>query len=216
MRPVDDLQASIVDIITLLGPLAALIPEKPNARSKRGKARGAFVPWNGQAAGVWMEIHAGSREHELNLAVLIGLPPRRRGDSDQNTIHALEHIPVLAGQAPDLNAWQVSFAVRDSDRWLRHTRETLGLADPIHRLPKAPKHDAPLCPYCTLDTLRWRRIASRWEHVKVWCSNPTCRDGEGRRPVALARRGAYSGEESLIFQDGTALPPGLPRRLEVS
>lgn len=208
--PTGDLTTAITDLIRLLGPLAALLPEKPNTPSKRGGKSGSVIPWNGGAAGLWMEIHAGARENEVNLAVLIGLPARYRGDSDQNTIYALERIPVLAEQGPQ-DAWQVLFAVRDSDRWLYKTRTVLGLVDPIHRLPKAPKHDAPLCPYCHLDTLRWRRIAEKWQHVKVWCSNPTCRDGEGRRPVAMARRGAYSGEESLVFQDGTLLPEGLPR-----
>lgn len=210
MRPVDDLALSVTEVITLLGPLAALIPEKPNKpkHGPRSKPPTAPAPWNGEAAGLWMEIHAGVRWHEDTLCLLAGLPARHRGGSDQNTVYALERLPILAGAGPDMS-YQVGDTIRDVDRWLRQAREILGLADPTHRMPKAPKHDEPACPYCHLYTLRWR--GERYTDVKVWCANPTCRDNEGRKPVARARRGTFSGTESMCFQDGTMIPPGLPR-----
>lgn len=215
MRPVDDLTATVGEILALLGPLSALLPEKPNKPRSglRGKRQVAPAPWNGEAAGVWMEIHAGARWHELSLCVLVGLPARPRGGSDQNTIYALQKLPILVEKDGGRSA-QAGHAIKDSDRWLRHTREILGLQDPTHRLPKNPGHDEPACPYCHLMTLRWR--GELFSAPKVWCCNPVCRDGEGRRAVAFARRGAYTGQDSMVFQDGTLLPPGLPKRREAS
>lgn len=207
MRPVDDLGLSVHEILRLLGPLAALLTDKPNKpkHGKRGKQSASPPPWNSEAAGVWMEIHAGARHMERELCILIGLPVRSRGGSDQNTIYALERLPVLAGR-DDGRSWQVVSAVAEAARWVRHTQALLDIKELSRTLPKAPGHDAPVCPYCHLDTLRWDRPRTR-----VFCSNPTCRDGEGRRPVAGLRGGVVSGTESMVFLDGMMLPEGLPK-----
>jgi hypothetical protein len=208
MRPVEDLTESVNELLILLGPLAALLPEKPNKPGHGGRAKRAHspAPWNGPAAGVWMDIHAGARQFEQDLCALVGLPVRSRGGSDRNTVHALERLPVLAERDADGRSWQVTDAARFARRWVRDAEAVLGLHERITRLPKQPAHDPPVCPYCRLDTLRWDRA-----NIKVFCSNPTCRDDDGRRPVARPRGGVVSGQESMVFVDGMMLPPGLPR-----
>lgn len=208
MRPVEDLTDSVTEVLILLGRLAALLPEKPNKPSHGGRSKRAHspAPWNGEAANVWMDIHAGCRQYEQDLCTLVGLPVRRRGGSDTNTRHALERLPVLAERDVDGQSWQVTAAARAARRWVRDAEAVLGIHERITRLPKQPAHDPPVCPYCRLDTLRFDRNKTR-----VFCSNPGCFDDNGRRPVALPRVGPVSGEPAMVFYDGMILPPGLPR-----
>jgi hypothetical protein len=90
---------------------------------------------------------------------------------------------------------------REVERWLTHARVALGLETASVDLPRQPGYLRVPCPYCH-GRLKWAA-----EREIVFCSNPRCKDSEGRKTVARIRRGHFSGENSVVFGDGFTLPP---------
>lgn len=161
----------------LLERVAALVPEPsgsgPRDRAGRGqggeKVIGSPAPWNDEAAGLVMVIHAGAREVEGNLSWLLFSRLLHRSGSDVHTRRALRNIPDLLAAAAE--KFPGHWSIRDGERQLRSwPRQCRALLDEARwgeeRWTAAP--GGLRCPHCD------RRLVLRpgWERESeppVWC-----------------------------------------------
>jgi hypothetical protein len=167
---------------------------QPDVIPEPGRADGfhSSPPWNAAAANVATGIHRAARRIEA------GLRGRdTRGGSDRNTIAALESISRLAEAAPpgDVDAAVEQLRdLADAGAALPAVDE----ADAWRPLPRQPGQPPPRCPYCRSYSLRWLR-----GKLLVACRKPSCRDGDGNRPVAAVDRSTMlDGAPALAWSDG--------------
>lgn len=182
----------------LEGLLAEPVVDPTSGTRSRLKAKSG-EPWHAEASAVLMTIHAGARELEINLQYLAKLPIRERGGTSENTKKALEQIGRLVEAVPEHIAAE---AEREVGGWIQAARQIRDIdeSDRWTPVPHPRGKLPPECPYCQTYSLRMCR-----RRVEVRCSNPDCRDGSGRRPVARMEHGAVSGEASLVFGDGISV-----------
>lgn len=209
-RAAADLDALRNDIHELVSPggildqLERLLPEQatsPDAHgTTTGEIAGSPAPWHAQAAAVLLDIHEGARRLEASLrrdiASRLG---ERRGGSDENTRRALQSVLRLAQALDD---HQLRHTAHIVGRWVTSAQQIRDIdqADRWEPLPRLPGMLPPACDYCGTFSLRWNRRAG-----EVRCILSACRDDDGRRPVARMVIGRYSGQASLIWQDGRSV-----------
>lgn len=182
------------ELVALLARLEDEVPEKKrNPYGGYGSGSGGHPPlcaWNAPAAMLVMDLHAGARDLELELRYRISGSTRSRGGSSGNTTKSFEVIPSLSAGVDYHLAQQV---VTKLESWIRRARLILGDAEPFSRLPRLPGQGDPVCPFCrTPGTLR---VLHKTGVVR--CLRPSC-TASGR-----VEFGAYSGEPSLMWNDGT-------------
>jgi len=188
-------------ILILIQRLEDEIPEKAvhpygsGGLTPRG-GHGPLAAWNSQAAMLILEIHQGCRELEQDLKYQVSGHIRTRGGSDGNTTKALEGLPGLVA---GLDYAGAQIVAKRLESWAFRARMILGDCEPASRLPRLPGKGELPCPYCgTVGSLRMRSSTG-----VVTCIRPGCRDGEGNRTMGRMEVGAYSGEMSLVWADGT-------------
>lgn len=176
--------------------LSVIVQKNSSGDNKRtGKLDHSQPPWNSAVAHAYLDLHAYARELEALFRLLADFPARARGGSDPNTKHALKSVLRLAEKISDD---KVAEATRALNKWCNKGRMVLGELEPPRRLPRAPGHKEPRCPYCKKMTLRSQLMAGI-----VRCINPECRDAEGRRPLAKMEWSEFSADWVLAWQDGT-------------
>lgn len=199
----DALRSDVVELVRpggLLDQLGALLPETVTDPATGGTARkvaGSPAPWHAEAAVVLLDVHEGARRLEASLRRdTAGRLGQRRGGSDTNTRRALQSVVRLA-EALDTD--QQRHAARIVAHWVTSARQVkdIDLTDRWEPLPRLPGMLPPACDYCLTYSLRWNRRAG-----EVRCILTACRDEDGRRPVARMQIGRYSGQASLVWQDG--------------
>jgi hypothetical protein len=195
------LRDSVQQSAALLGRLELLIAVKTRQQSEHfhGKIDHSQPPWNAQAAGVILDMHAKAREMEAWLRLSQGLPPRPRGGSDGNTCAALENIARLAEAAEDAT---VRDYIRDIEKWVRDARVVLGETERPKRLPRLAGKPEPRCPFCENHTLRMWPLAG-----KIFCIKPDCKDEDERKPQARMEYSTHVNDWVLVWQDGLAGVP---------
>lgn len=163
----DDLNACVAELLDrdkLLPRVRALLPDLDASGWSEGKQKlkkqpVAPTPWNDAAAGLVTDVHAGVRQHETRLTLLLFKRARYRGNGEAATGDALRALPdlivaadELANGRDDLTARKyaraaASDAARDLQAWPRQARSLL---DEV-RTEEAPWTKAPgrlRCPYC--------------------------------------------------------------------
>lgn len=184
----------------IIDQLTALLREPSEDPSvgamSRSKAK-SRPPWNPDAAGAYLTIHAGARELEQNLRYRVtGHTGEDRGGSTANTRAALAAITSLVYAVDEL-------AVRDAANqvaaWLRAARQLRDIdrQDKWVPLPRVKGYLPPACDYCDTYSLRMNRRTG-----VVRCSNPACTDEDGNQPAARMLIGRYSGQGTLVWRDG--------------
>lgn len=156
-------------------------------------------PWNAGAAMAHLIPHAGLRELENEIRVMLGLAEITRGGSDEATAACLTAVVNLA---PGLAGDQQAYVAAKLERWC-----ALAFALPaVHALPQwlvIPMPDGsmpPDCPHCGFASLRVNEALG-----VVVCIYPNCpavRGGE--RQWAQVRNEA--GRVSWRWLDGTVQP----------
>lgn len=184
---VENLYAASRDLRDDLIPqVQALIPQASNQvdESQTGTRPATVhrIPWNGQAAGVFYDIHAQVRRYESALTVLLFQKAKYRGGDDENTFDAIGRLPVLIAHAIDKGHEQHG-DVTDAARLLGTTwpRECRRVLDQL-REDEQPWTTAPgdlRCPYCDGAL----ELAPGWsqapDSADVWCRR--CLDPNGQR-----------------------------------
>ena len=194
----DDLPGSCAVIANLLPAARALLTE-PTAGGISGRSQpSSRPPWNSAAANAVMDAHAGVRHIELVLRVEAGLPPRRRGGSDANTLAALKAVERLAAAVTDT-------AVAEAARLID------GLCRPIQQLPAIDEAEPArmltgvACPYC-----EFRMLAVWPREGKVTCvryGRDLCPgDSQGHHPVGRMDVSVLTGDPCIRWNDGLVAP----------
>lgn len=156
------------------------VPGATEHRFGHFKISASPAPWNDAAAGLYHEIHDGSRNIEAGLRMLLGYTRRSRGGSDAETVDVLDALPDLIATAlaqhPDhepvithgrRRTVSPRRAARDVTSWPRRCRALLDQARPTEE----PWQKAPgglRCPYCD----RPLRLAPGWDTEgapPIWC-----------------------------------------------
>jgi hypothetical protein len=187
----------------VLDQLEQLLPEQvtdPTTGGGHQKITGSPAPWHAEAAAALLTIHEEARRLEASLRrEVTGNLGRRRGGSQTNTREALDAIVKLTEAVCDD---EVKTAARIVARWVTSARQIRDIdqADRWEPLPRLPGMLPPACDWCSTYALRMNRLTG-----EVRCTNSRCRDEEKRRPVALIVTGTYSGQSSLVWQDGRSV-----------
>lgn len=186
----EELQACVAELLDrdlLLARVHLLLPDLDaggwsDGKQKLKKQPVAPTPWNDAAAGFVTDVHAGAREHESALTLLLFRSARFRGGADEATAGALRALPDLILAAADRHGRQhhiPSEAARALRSWPRQARRLLDEArygeEPWTRAPGGLR-----CPYCN------RRLELRpgWDREPspaIWCRRcPASEDHESR------------------------------------
>ena len=190
----DDLPGSCAVIANLLPAAQALLTE-PTAGGISGRSQpSSRPPWNSAAANAVMDAHAGVRHIELVLRVEAGLPPRRRGGSDANTLAALKAVERLAAAVTDT---AIAEAARLIDGLCRPILE-LPAIDQQERWRKVPAE----CPYCSFSMLRVQPRAGTVTCLRYGA----CRDSDGKHPIGHVYVSAFTGDPRVHWNDGLVAP----------
>jgi hypothetical protein len=187
----------------VLDQLEQLLPEQATDSTTGGghqKITGSPAPWHAEAAAALVVIHEEARRLEASLRrEVTGNLGRRRGGSTGNTRDALAAIVKLTEAVCDD---EVKTAARIVARWVTSARQIRDIdqTDRWEPLPRLPGMLPPACDWCDTYSLRMNRRTG-----EVRCTNSRCKDEEGRRPVARILTGTYSGQASLVWQDGRSV-----------
>jgi hypothetical protein len=190
---------AVDDLIGVIPPLEHAVAAQQASRKSEGRRPrpGSRPPWNVQAAVVAMDVHHGSRELEQDMRYSVTGTMRPRGDSDANTVAALNSVLSLA---PAAGYGQQCSALRKITGWTWRARVVLGEAEPLQRIPVEKGHPEPRCPFCKFATLRVRPAAGQ-----VLCVNPEDVDDDGNRRVAVIEIGGHFGEPLFIWNDNQTI-----------
>lgn len=202
----DRLRTAIVQAVSHQAQLELALAAWP-ARGGTGVfiPPGPKQPWNSAAANLIFALRCEARRTEIALRRAAGLPVRRRGGSDRNTISALRSALAAAAAA---ETDRVADAAQWLERWNGQAARVLGAASAVIRLPRQPGESERSCPFCACFTLRYWPL-----HGIVRCINPVCRDDDGRRPSAQIEYSRFTAQIELVWQDGVV---GLPQLVSES
>lgn len=187
--------------VILDGKLELLIAERPSKPGGgfHGKIDFSQPPWHAPVAYSHLELHALSRKLEREMRSELAFPQRVRGSSNANTRKALLAVCQLAEGIDD---FMVRLCTKELEKWSRRASIALELTEVPRRLPRSPGSPEPKCPFCENHTLRSRSLEG-----KIYCINPDCRDGEGRKPEARMEYSPVTGNWEVVWQDNVV---GLP------
>lgn len=186
--PIEHLYESAAELRRLLPALAAEIPERGSVADASpggspGKRTAAPIPWNEQAAMLFLEIHGDARRYESLLTLRLRGRAVYRGGSDELTIECLGRLPVLVAHGRDVGLDPLDLV--DVERallsWPRQARLLLGVAHPGDEPPTRVPGDA-RCPDCDRPLVLspgWRSLEQ--DSVQALCTS--CRD-EDDHPLA--------------------------------
>lgn len=173
------------------------IKSKGSGEVFHGKVDHSQPPWNAQAAGLIVELHAWVRRTERLWRDSAGLPVRYRGGSNRNTLKGLEALSGLSEALDDElvredRAWLTS--------WCRRAQIILGEKEAVKRLPRNIGEREAKCPWCKRSTLRQRSLEGM-----IFCIDPRCKDEDGKHPQAYLE--CFKGEWVLRWMDGVLGSP---------
>ena len=190
-----DLAGACATLAALLPEAAALIAEPDADGTTGGGQPSSRPPWNQAAAAAAMDAHAGVRHIELAMRIEAGLPARRRGGSDANTIAAIAAIEALS--SADVSDAAIASAARDLERLIRPIQE-LKPIDQAERWRRVPAE----CPYCRF---RMLRVAPRAGTVTC-LRYGACSDSDGRHPIGYVYVSQLTGDPRVHWNDGLVAP----------
>lgn len=199
------LSDAISDASDMLGRLRPLLPE-PDASGPQTGTIGRHAPesrepWNRAVADAYWNLWFGpgvlvnACRIDLGLEPLggAGQPGRLAG---QVALSALRNLVIAA--PGDLR----KHVIAKLERWVDLARAipAVDISEPWSPVPAAPGQHPPPCPYCKTYGLRMQR-----RRGQVRCAMPGCKDADGMPTRARMEPGAMTGEERLVFTDGTTM-----------
>lgn len=197
----DRLLAAVAEAADALPRLAALLPEPDTGGPRTGTigrhAPESAEPWNVQAADAYWGLWFGAGHVVNAMRIQLGMrpwgiPPR-----------GPDAFKAVLNMAPSCTPEVIKLAALRFERWVRRAGELPAIdeAEPWTALPNLPgATHPPLCPYCGTLALRMRKRAG-----EVRCFFPNCVDGDQRPTRARMESGRMTGEERMVFRDGTMM-----------
>jgi hypothetical protein len=189
------------DLLTRLEPLLTE-PEGsgPDTGTIGRTAPESSEPWAPQAASAYWGLYFGAREVARAMRGAAGLHRPAR-DSECGEV-ALETIRNMGPTAHD---FILRGAARQLESLIAHAEAVPAVDEdePWVPLPRRPDEPPLSCPYCQTYGLRMLRRKG-----EVRCFFPSCHDHDGNATRARMEPGRMTGEERLVFGDGTTMGGG--------
>jgi len=157
-------------------------------------------PWSAPVAGAYWDLYFGAGEvaRAMRGAAGLRLPI-------YNDVYGDEALTVVVNMAPGAQPFILRGATRKLEGWVGKARQIPDLDEdePWAPLPSNPGEQPLACPYCQTYGLRMLRRKG-----EVRCFFPDCTDSDGHPTRARMEPGRMTGEERLIFGDGTTMGGG--------
>lgn len=193
---------AVGDARTRLDRLHPLIAEPDSSGPDTGTigrhAPESSEPWARQAAGAYFDLYFGAREYARAMR---GAAQMRR-PADVCGHAALD---IISAMIPISQAFILRGVTRGLERLVRQADAVPAIDDsePWSALPHLAGQLPPACPYCKTYGLRMLRRKG-----EVRCFFPGCTDSDGAPTRARMEPGRMTGQERLIFGDGTMMGGG--------
>jgi hypothetical protein len=157
-------------------------------------------PWAMQAAGAYWDLYFGAGELARGMRSAAGLRLPLFKDT-----YGHEALSVVVNMAPSVSDTPLRWAATSLEKWSRAAQSVpeIDEGEPWAPLPSPPGRSPLACPYC--ETFGLRMLRRKGE---VRCFFPGCKDRDGHPTRARMEPGRMTGEERLIFGDGTTMGGG--------
>ena len=181
--------------------LAPLIAEPEGSGPDTGTigrtAPESSEPWAKQAADAYFGIYFGAREAARAMRGAAGM---------HRPVHTCgqEALDIVRNQAPAAQPFVLRGVTRLLEKLVRRADAVPGIdeSEPWVALPRQNGAEI-ACPYCRTYGLRMLKRKG-----EVRCIYPGCTDSDGNPTRARMESGRMTGEERLIFGDGTMMGGG--------
>lgn len=196
------LYGAVREAMDRLDKLWALLPEPESAGPQTGTigrhAPESREPWAPQAAAAYWDLYFGARE----MARVMRGAARMRRPAD---VCGYEALLIVQNMAPISSDWVLRGVTRKLRQWVSRADAVPAIdeQEPWVALPSPPGAKPLKCPYCQTYGLRMLRRKG-----EVRCFFPDCTDADGNATRARMEPGRMTGEERLIFGDGTTMGGG--------
>lgn len=157
-------------------------------------------PWAPAAASAYWDLYFGAGEIARAMRGAAGLRLPIYNDA-----YGYEAIKVIRNMAPGAQDFILRGATRKLESLVSHALAVPAVdeSEPWVPLPHLPGCVPLACPYCRTFGLRMLRRKG-----EVRCFFPDCTDSDGNPTRARMEPGRMTGEERLIFGDGTTMGGG--------
>jgi hypothetical protein len=192
---------AVGDARSQLWYLAPLIAESEGSGPDTGTigrhAPESSEPWAKQAADAYFGIYFGAREFARAMRGAAGM--RRPAD-----VCGAAALDIVNAMVPISQPFILRGVTRGLEKLVRQAEQVPGVdeGEPWAPLPRVAG-SALACPYCKTYSLRMLKRKG-----EVRCFFPGCRDADGAATRARMEPGRMTGEERLIFGDGTMMGGG--------
>lgn len=196
------LLAAADDADDRLAKLQPLLTEQENDGPRTGTigrhAPESSEPWAKHAASAYWDLYFGARE--LARAMRGAAQMRRPID-----VCGGEALVIVRNMAPTAQEFVLRGVTRKLEKLVRQADAVPSIdeQEPWVALPALPGGRPLACPYCATYALRMLRRKG-----EVRCFFPNCTDADGNPTRARMEPGRMTGEERLIFGDGTTMGGG--------
>lgn len=187
-----------------LDRLAPLLTEQEDSGPSTGTigrhAPESSEPWAKQAAAAYFDLYFGAREMARAMRGVMGI---RRPIGDEACGEA--GLDIVADMAPAVPQFMLRGVTRKLEKWVSQADQVPAIDEdePWVPLPRIGGRQIP-CPYCLTFGLRMLKRKG-----DIRCFYPNCKDRDGRPTRARMEPGRMTGEERLIFGDGTMMGGGV-------
>lgn len=157
-------------------------------------------PWSLRVASAYWDLYFGAGEVMRAMRGAAGLSLPLFNDT-----HGEDALALISNLAPSASDWILRGATHKLEKLVGAARAVPDIDEdePWVPLPHEPGGHPAACPYCRTYGLRMLRRKG-----EVRCIFPGCRDADGNPTRARMEPGRMTGEERLIFGDGTTMGGG--------
>jgi hypothetical protein len=197
------LSALIADAEAFLIKLEPLLAEPEGSGPDTGTigrhAPESREPWAPAAASAYWDIYFGAGNLARGMRSAAGLRLPLFKDA-----YGSDALAVVRNTAPALGDTPLRWATRQLEQWVAAARSVPAVDEDEPWVP-LPRQNGrpPACPYCRTYGLRMLKRKG-----EVRCFFPDCHDADGNATRARMEPGRMTGEERLVFGDGTTMGGG--------
>lgn len=157
-------------------------------------------PWAKRAAAAYFDLYFGAREMARAMRGAAGI---RRPIGDEAC--GDRGLDIVENMAPGAQPFILRGVTRKLERWVRQADQVPAIDEdePWVALPRIGGRQI-ACPYCLTFGLRMLKRKG-----DIRCFYPDCKDRDGNPTRARMEPGRMTGEERLIFGDGTMMGGGV-------
>jgi hypothetical protein len=157
-------------------------------------------PWSKAAASAYWDLYFGAGNLARGMRSAAGLKLPLFKDT-----YGPEALAIVRNMAPTASDTVMRWVLGALDKWIDQARQVPDVdeSEPWVPMPRRPNGQPLACPYCKTFGLRMLRRKG-----EVRCIFPDCRDGDGNPTRARMEPGRMTGEERLVFGDGTTMGGG--------